>query len=106
MILIRARNAGCEGVRDRSRHIAAQLHIIEIAIAGRQLAGVREAGCHAVDQDRATSGILPIKSALWPFQDFDLLDIGQIDQRCDLLRLVDSVDIHRDVRIFAQIRSG
>ena len=49
-----------------------------------------------VDQDRASRGVAPEKQPLGPTQDFDILDIEEVQHHAGRDALVDAVDKHAD----------
>ncbi len=91
--------AGEIGAEDRAADLAARLKVVEASIGQR--VGGAEALARLVGDDpqRAGAGIAAIERALRPAQDFDALDIVEVEHRADLARLVDVVDIDRDHRL-------
>jgi hypothetical protein len=79
------------------------LEVAKIAAGDFPLDFAVERRCSGRDVDRARRRVLSEKGTLRAAQDFDALDIDEVESPCCRARMIDLVDIEADARLQAVI---
>ena len=96
-------DADAHPVGYRTTDISAEPLVVEARVGGLGTTFPGIARRNRIDQNRTTRGITAIKRALRTFKDLHVLDVRKIDQDGERLRLIQAVDVDRDVVLIAAV---
>ena len=89
--------AEADAVGYRAADKATENLVVEIAVAGVELAGQRFRRRQSVDQNRAARGVAAIQRTLRTLEYFDAFEIGEVGVDRRHIRLVEAIDIDTDI---------